>query len=235
MQDNGYNNFQSNFIEESMSRLTEEQSRLCDAMAQLIDLYYQFKETDNKDWFSKPVVKAIAKIFGLIVPNFSPCLFFQEGNYFRYRGAEERISLKRSDFDVFLKFMNALREDVKNKIKDIFKIEEAIYETHLRSQSSKLKNVGPHKYKQEDKFYTAPKLSIVSPLPENADQKLQSEYLNKRGSLVLNDPPIQHESFKFSGNFDSKLFEIFFPERGERISSPGYFNSKMSFIKVIIL
>ena len=215
-----------------MARFTVEQKRINEAMKLLIDLYYRFLETDPKDWFSDDTIQLIAKILDKTIPNFSPCLFFQEPSMFRYRGKDERIRISEIQINDFRIFMDLIHTDISNGIRDFFIISERIAKTQVRSNIKILSNAEQIESIDHNKIPNMPLCKIIPPLPKDANTKLVSEYLSFR-NMTLNELPAEYESFRLQVNRDCALDKEFVLEDAGTISCPGYIKPEISFTKTI--
>jgi hypothetical protein len=109
-----------------MARITKEQKNYGEAMRHLIELYYRFEETDRKDWYSNQIIVLISKVFAMVFPNFRPCIYFRKYNLFRYGLPYDEIHVKRSDIEMFIAFMKAIRTDISSDRINLFQIQEPI-------------------------------------------------------------------------------------------------------------
>jgi hypothetical protein len=227
-----------------MGRLSEEQKGYIKAFNQMIELYGMLKNSNQKNWLSEPLIAKIAEIFYLTIPNFSPAYYFQKGNLFRYRTELEIIRIKKSNLEVFIEFMDALRADVESwdafdvrrsdepmEARECFHIQELITENHnlLRPRyiAPQQSIVGRSKKNSETLIW-----EYLPPLPKNAGAKQEAIYHEKLFG-TLNRPPRKKETFVLWTKRNSKLGDLYTLEPGERISCPGYSRPDLSFIKVV--
>jgi hypothetical protein len=215
-----------------LARFTKEQKKISEAMKLLIDLYYRFLETGQKDWFSDETIQLMARIFDLTIPNFSPCLYIQNSLTFRFRGRDEKIRISKFMVKDFKTFMNLIHTDISKGIRSFFRISERIVRTHERTNINALSYVEEIESFEHSKTKNMPLCKIIQPIPEEADTETLSEYLATI-NMALNEPPNEYESFHLSLISDCALNEEFFLERDNMISCPGYIKPNISLTKTV--
>jgi hypothetical protein len=247
-----------------MVRFTQEQIRFGKAMGLMFGIYQQLKALElwklslgdqSAPWFSKSLVRQVAEMLHLIIPNFSPSLYFQQYSCFRYRGTNDVISVTSGALLNFIGAMDALKEDVSRKTLDdqkedgsekgqsriCFRIDEIVVESHKKLEVEERRhgrrqadNKGGKKSKRL-KFSIVPALNhAVAPLSEETAYR---ELYN----MHLNDPPSSYDSFVL-GSRDSSLFDfvttnynLFEAEGGGwKIFSPGYSQRETSIFEVAV-
>ena len=215
-----------------MARFTTEQKKISEAMKLLIDLYYRFLESGQKDLFSDEIIQLIAKIFDLTIPNFSPCLYIRKSSIFRFRGRDERIRISETQINDFIIFLNLIHTDISKGIRSFFRISERIVRTHERTYINTLSYIQQIERVDHNKTKDMPPCKIIQPIPEEADDKTKSEY-NDTIYMTLNEPPAEYESFVLQMNSDCALDKEFYLEDGAMISCPGYIKPNISFTKTV--
>jgi len=209
-----------------LARFTIEQKRISEAMKLLIDLYYRFLKTDEKDWFSDEIIQLVAKMFDLTIPNFSPCLYIQKSSKFRFRGKNEGIRISKFQIKDFLKLMDAFHGDISEEISSFFRLSERIVKTQVRADLNTLSHF------KHNKIENMPLCKIIHPVSEQADTETQSEYY-KTIYMTLNEPPNEYESFRLQVMSDCALDNEFIPKNGAIISCPGYIEQEIPFIEAV--
>jgi hypothetical protein len=221
-----------------LARFTAKQKKISEAMKLLINLYYRFLEIDREDLFSPPIIEDVAALIDLTIPNFRPCLFFQDHSYFRYGEEDFSIGYRNEHIEALVEILKLLQNNIRRGILRLFEIKGRTVESRQEFEHDVIDHsdvLPPFKEKGSTSF---PICRIIPSISEDADDDTITEYYNLKSS-TLNKAPNQFESFRIKvhysdddpdSNEDPGIFSL---ERGSRISSLGYFKPKAGFIHVI--
>ena len=128
--------------------------------------------------------------------------------------------------------MEAIKQDIGNRMHEIFEIKGLVQEIRqsfeLKDHQKSLRDGKAYARDIAEKF----QCTVIPPVSKDATAKTLDEYQNLLSS-VLNEPCQLFESFQVSVKRESDLYENFFEEEDGRISAPGYTRSDVSFLYAV--
>jgi hypothetical protein len=217
------------------ARLRPEQQNYLEGMKILLELYYLIKPLAYNQWFSKPVIKTMAKLFNCIIPHFSPCVYLQDEREFRY--CMKKIVIRQQDFETFLEYISYFSDLCKDEPQKHFALLNVFYEIDnpMWSRLMKITKVDYENSKVNLKWKNPYRRNLIrngelfmSIFPRG--WVYSSDYSAKLDKIYNADYVIYSQSFLVHGRteFADKLIS----ENPCKISSPG-FGLESSFIEVI--
>lgn len=121
-------------------------------MKALIELNYLLQDGRDKEWsvekkerlnvtgLSEKVVQKFANLFNLVIPNFSPCLFDKDAQWFLFRSRMTILDISYIDeWDYLFKLIEAICKDIEAKVFEApFRIKEIVREVAYPSNAKAL-------------------------------------------------------------------------------------------------